>query len=82
MEFEVQREGEAGRGVLAPAEPEDVMDDLVGTVAMCESLQGPKPVKIKGMLRTNDGILCFVKFDYDKEMGSTCWVNVSRLSPI
>lgn len=37
---------------------------------------------VKGMLRTKDGILCFVKFDYDKEMGSTCWLNLSLLSPL
>lgn len=49
-------------------------------VLTCEGRLGPKPVLVKGMLRTRDGILCFVKYDHTKEFGSTCWVSIDRLS--
>ncbi len=49
---------------------------------MAESQLGQRQVLVKGMLRTKDGVLCFVKFDFEKEMGSTCWVKLSSLSPL
>lgn len=81
MEFEVQREGHANHPTWTPADPADVMQDLVDTVVICQGRIGPKPVLVKGMLRTKDGILCFVKYDHEKEFGSTCWVSIDRLSP-
>lgn len=82
MEFEVQREGHADHPTWIAAEPEDLLHDLVGEVVMATTRLGQRPAMVKGMLRTKDGILCFVKFDYDKEMGSTCWLNLSLLSPL
>lgn len=82
MEFEVQREGVGGLPAWTAADPDHVLTDLVDMVLMCESRIGPQPVLVKGMLRTDDGILCFVKFSHEKELGSTCWVSVDTLSPM
>lgn len=82
MEFEVQRERKSSHPTWTAADPEDTLHDLVGEVVMAETKLGPKPVLIKGMVNTEHGILCFVRFDPDKEMGSTCWLNLSTLSPL
>lgn len=82
MEFEVQREGHESHPTWIAADPEDVLDDLVGEVVIAQTRLGPRPAMVKGMLRTKDGVLCFVKFDYEKEMGSTCWLNLTSLSPL
>ena len=81
MEFEVQKEGHQDHPSWTAADPDDVLHDLVGEVVTAQTQLGERPCLVKGMLRTKDGILCFVKFDYDKEMGSTCWVKLSSLSP-
>lgn len=82
MEFEVQREGHCDHPTWTAAEPDDLLHDLVGEVVQVQTRLGTRPAMVKGMVRTKDGVQCFVKFDYDKGMGSTCWVSLSALSPM